>query len=78
MRTVVTIAAAHRPEALREDCARAAILISAVSGRCRGPLIMIDRDTAEHDGGDRIILSPISVLSVQQSRGMRPWSAAAQ
>ncbi|HEX3756500.1 MAG TPA: ComEC/Rec2 family competence protein [Rhizomicrobium sp.] len=78
VRDRVMIAAARRPEALGEDCMRAAILISGVAGQCRGPLAMIDRGIALRDGGDRITLSPIGVLSVRQSRGMRPWSVAAQ
>jgi competence protein ComEC len=70
------IAAAWRPEALRKDCTRAAVLISAVPGRCRGPVLTIDRTMAQRDGGYRITLSAVpAVFSVREARGTRPWSA---
>jgi competence protein ComEC len=70
----VMIALALRPEALAEDCLRAAIVISAVPGRCDGPAIMIDQDSAARDGGYRIALSQTpTALSVREWRGERPW-----
>jgi competence protein ComEC len=70
------IAAAWRPEALGKDCTRAAVLISAVPGRCRGPVLTIDRTMAQRDGGYRITLSAVpAAFSVREARGTRPWSA---
>jgi competence protein ComEC len=74
LREGVLIAVAHGPQALRQDCGRAAVLISAVTGRCRGPAVMIDRQMAQRDGGYRISLSALRATSVRQSRGARPWA----
>ena len=70
----ILIAAAQRSEALAEDCARAAVLISAADGRCDGPRVMIDAGTAARDGGYAITLSRSpTALGVREWRGKRPW-----
>lgn len=69
----VTIAAGLRPEALAEDCARAAIVITASAVRCKGPKVMIDQIVAEDGQGWRIDLSLLTAQSVRGWRGDRPW-----
>jgi competence protein ComEC len=68
-----SIAAPLRPEAVTEDCAHAAILISAVPVKdCVGPKLILDSKTIAHDGGDAITDGKIQ--SVRAWRGERPWS----
>ncbi len=72
-----TIAAATRLDALGEDCASAALVISSIPtrGACIGPKLVIDRFDVARNGpyavwmGDRIV-----VETVQEFRGDRPWS----
>jgi competence protein ComEC len=71
----VTIAAGLRPEALGEDCVRAAIVINASAVRCQGPTVMIDQNAAAEGQGWRINLSSLSAGSVRAWRGERPWVA---
>jgi competence protein ComEC len=74
-----TIAAVSRLDALDEDCASAALVISSVPtrGTCIGPKRVIDRFDVARNGpyavwvGDKIV-----VETVQEFRGDRPWSRA--
>jgi hypothetical protein len=66
------IAMPFRLEAVAEDCAHAAILISAVPvPKCSGPKLVLDSRTIAQGGGYAI--SNGEALSVRQSRGDRPW-----
>jgi competence protein ComEC len=70
------VAVSRRPEALADDCVRAAVLVSAVSATCKGPAVLIDRDRALAGQGWQVTLTPTpSAQSVRQWRGMRPWVA---
>lgn len=73
------LAAVARGDALREDCANADIVISAIDSRalCKGPKLVIDRFDVLRDGAYAIWLGrQISVETVQDARGDRPWSRA--
>ena len=67
------IAMLFRPEAVAEDCAHAAILLSAVPvAHCAGPKIILDSKTIADGGGYAITNG--NALSVRQWRGARPWN----
>jgi competence protein ComEC len=71
------IAASARIEALEEDCARAAIVVSALpAGRdCKGPRLVIDKFDIARAGGYAVWLGdPLRVETVEGERGARPWS----
>ncbi len=72
------VAVPSRVDALWEDCARAAIVVSAVPARrfCKGAALVIDRiDVARH-GGYAVWLGPQRrIETVEGERGQRPWSA---
>jgi competence protein ComEC len=69
------IAASFRPDALREDCASADIVISAARGQCAGPKLVIDRFDIARNGAYAIWLGrDIAARSTQDARGVRPWS----
>jgi competence protein ComEC len=75
--TIVAVSA--RVDALEEDCARAAIVISAVPARrfCDGPgpRLVIDRIDVARAGGYALWLGPpLKVETVEGERGDRPWS----
>ena len=67
--------------ALAEDCAVADAVISwgvIRPERCAGPALRIDRRTFATGGGHALWLpanGPLRVEAVQDSRGLRPWSA---
>jgi competence protein ComEC len=66
------IAMPRRAEALAEDCAHAAIIISAVPAPgCVGPKLVLDSKAIGEGGGYAI--TDGKALSVRQSRGDRPW-----
>lgn len=69
--TVLTL----RAEGLKEDCAAAAVLVSAVSahGRCTGPHLLIDRSDVLRNGA-YAVWPDGSLRTVQSERGDRPWS----
>jgi competence protein ComEC len=72
------IAAAARIDALAEDCANAAIVVSAVpAGRdCSGPRLVIDKFDVAREGGYAVWLgSAWRVETVEGERGRRPWAA---
>ena len=74
----VLVAMTLRRDALAEDCAAAAVVISAVPvrRRCPGPKLVIDRFDVSRNGAYAIWLGErIRVETVQGSRGERPWSA---
>ncbi len=74
MRGGVVIAAGVRPEALADDCVRAAVLVSAVDAACTGPVVVIGRAQAAAGEGWRVTLdSPPHADSVRAWRGNRPW-----
>ncbi len=59
-------------EALAEDCARAAVVVSTAQAQgCKGPAVVIDQKTA---GEGWRTLSPVpAAVSVRSYRGERPW-----
>jgi competence protein ComEC len=66
------IAMPFRLEAVAEDCAHAAILVSAVPAQnCSGPKLVLDSRVIAHGGGYAITGGVAQ--SVRQSRGARPW-----
>jgi competence protein ComEC len=69
----ILIAASLRPEALEEDCKRAAIVVSAAQAQdCKDPAVVVDQKAAGE--GWRITLSPTpTAVSVRGYRGERPW-----
>jgi competence protein ComEC len=73
----VLVAISARPEALADDCAQAAVVVSvAAAPNCKGPAVVIDRDAALQGQGWRVTLSrPPHAESVQSYRGERPWVA---
>jgi competence protein ComEC len=77
----LAIADIARIDALSEDCASAAIVVSAVPTRrkCSGPQLVIDRfDVARNNGYAVWLGPPLHVETVEQDRGARPWSAQAR
>jgi competence protein ComEC len=72
------VALVRDPAALAEDCRVADLVISAaqpVRRRCPSADRVIDRFDLWRDGGHAVWLDPgaITVLSVRESRGDRPW-----
>jgi len=72
------IALSRRPEALGDDCAMARILVTALPVNCRGPALVIDGPAAQAGEGWAISFTPLSVTSVRQDRGRRPWVPRSQ
>jgi competence protein ComEC len=65
---------AHRPDGLHDDCARAAILVSAVPMDCKQARFVADGPRAKRDQGYAIWFRPeLKIESVRSWRGMRPW-----
>jgi competence protein ComEC len=77
-----TIALSLKIGALREDCARADILISAIPVRseCGGPQLVVDRFDVFRDGATALSFGAdgIRVETVNGARGARPWSLRGQ
>jgi competence protein ComEC len=72
------VAATLRIDALEEDCANAAIVVSAVpAGRhCTAPRLVIDRFDVAREGGYAVWLGAMPrVETVEGERGRRPWAA---
>jgi competence protein ComEC len=70
----LTIALSARPEALDQDCARADLVISAVQVfSCSGPRLVLDAKEIASGGGYAVRLAPLSAVSINQTRGARPW-----
>jgi competence protein ComEC len=70
----LTIALSARPEALDQDCARADVVISASQAfSCRGPRLVLDAKEIASGGGYAVRLAPLSAVSINQTRGARPW-----
>jgi len=71
------VAVDERAEALAEDCANAAIVVSMVPARrlCVGPKLVIDGIGAARVGGYAVWLGDnIRIQTVEGERGLRPWS----
>jgi hypothetical protein len=68
------VVVSRRAEALAEDCAHAAILVSAAAADCKGPRLILDGARAARDQGYAISFTPeLRVESVREWRGERPW-----
>jgi competence protein ComEC len=70
---------AVRPDALAQDCSRAAILIAPldIGGPCSGPRLIVDKRTLKEHGAHSIRIGPGGALEVETAsalRGVRPWS----
>jgi competence protein ComEC len=79
MKDGTRIAATARVDALEEDCAGAAIVVSAVPAErnCFGPRLVIDRFDVAREGGYAVWLgAAMRVETVEGERGRRPWAAA--
>ena len=64
----------RKPEGLAEDCARAAILVSAAAVDCKGPRFIADGPRAARDQGYALWFTPkLKAQSVRAWRGERPW-----
>lgn len=73
----LTLASALRFDALRDDCASADIVVSAVPTRhrCRMPRLVIDRFDVARNGAYAIRLDVVlDIQTVREVRGRRPWS----
>jgi competence protein ComEC len=76
-----TIVVVSRVDALAEDCANAAIVVSAVPvGRdCTQPKLVIDKFDISRAGGYAVWLGDTThVETVEGGRGVRPWSQTAR
>jgi competence protein ComEC len=72
------IAAVLRPDALRDDCEEADVVVSLVPVRamCPGPKLVIDRFDVTKNGAYAVWLGKhVVVESTEQLRCARPWSA---
>jgi len=72
------VALVRDARALREDCARASVLVATVPVRrhdCAAPLVVVDRFDIWRSGGHALHLTPegVRVESVRDRRGRRPW-----
>ena len=64
----------RKPESLVDDCARAAILVSAVAVDCKGPRFIADGPRTARDQGYALWFTPtLKIESVHEWRGNRPW-----
>jgi competence protein ComEC len=75
------LAFSSRVDALDEDCARASIVVSAAtvaSASCRRPFLVLEKKQIEAADGFALWFSPFRLLSVQATRGVRPWSQPAE
>jgi competence protein ComEC len=75
------IAAPLRLDALTEDCAMAAIVISAVPAghKCVGPRLVVDKFDVARAGGYAVWFGPeLRIETVEGERGLRPWSQPAR
>jgi competence protein ComEC len=71
----VRLALSLRPEALDEDCRRAALLLARPAVvDCGGPKLVLDGPAIAGEGGYAITVgSTLQALGVNSSRGRRPW-----
>lgn len=78
-----TVAVAHSPAALRDDCRDADVLVLRFTrgSRCEGPMLVMDRQALMQRGARAIYLPPargaaahMRVQSVADLRGDRPWA----
>ncbi|MHA1523115.1 MAG: ComEC/Rec2 family competence protein [Alphaproteobacteria bacterium] len=67
----------RHPAALREECARADILVAMMPVTCPGPQVVIDAKQLARTGAQSITLyadQPAKISTVAASVGVRPWS----
>ena len=73
-RNGLAIALTARPEALDEDCSRADLVIAATKAfGCSGPRLVLDANMIASGSGYAVWLSPLRAISINQTRGARPW-----
>jgi competence protein ComEC len=76
------VAVANSPEALRDDCAAAAILVLkfARTARCARPGVVIDSEDVRVRGTHVLYLEPggVRVETLADTRGARPWVPQAE
>jgi competence protein ComEC len=76
------VAVATTPEALRDDCAAAAILVLkfARTARCARPGVVIDSEDVRVRGTHVLYLEPggVRVETLADTRGARPWVPQAE
>ncbi len=69
-----------KPDAIRDDCERAIILIAPMDIRqpCPAPRIVLDRGALWEKGAAAIAISDLRLTlhTASESRGVRPWSPA--
>ena len=72
----LAIAKVLRADALNEDCARSDVLVSAfpLDQSCLGPRLVLDLRRIQAGGGYAVWFDPLTVRSVREARGERPWS----
>jgi competence protein ComEC len=78
MKDGTRVAVTLRIDAVEEDCAAAAIVVSAVPAgrRCTAPRLVIDRFDVAREGGYAVWLGrDLRVETVEGERGQRPWAA---
>jgi competence protein ComEC len=67
-----------KPDAIRDDCERAAILIAPMDIRapCTAPKIILDRGALWERGAAAIVVSDAGLVlhTASEKRGVRPWS----
>jgi len=70
----LVIALSLQPEALDEDCARADVVIATTRiFSCTGPRLILGANEIASGGGYGVQLSPLRAVSINQTRGARPW-----
>jgi competence protein ComEC len=71
-----------KPDAIRDDCQRAAILVAPMDIRqpCPAPAIILDRGALWENGAAAITITDRGPLlrTASERRGVRPWSPARQ
>jgi competence protein ComEC len=69
-----------KPDAIRDDCERAAILIAPMDIRapCPAPRIILDRGALWERGAAAIMISDAGLVlhTASERRGVRPWAPA--
>ncbi len=69
---------AGKPDAIRDDCQRAAVLVTPMDIRqpCASPKIMMDRGVLWERGSTTVTVSDagLALSTASEQRGVRPWS----
>lgn len=75
------IAVSKKPAAIRDDCARADIVILSrdLAMACSGPRLVVDRKASLRDGTIAVYFEAggLRLDTVRQREGDRPWSRTA-